>query len=169
LFNTQEEGNIEGDDAYKIIDAVVEQNFNRYASTQILNTSREVIIDNDAVETQQYVSGNGIDIPVSVFKTYINLNNQPGKWESSFDKATLINQEELDCLLDGKNSCLNYLNKFPDNSGLISFTLPNIFDNDKAIIEYYQGPCRGEQGVFIMLEKINEQWMVKEFFTTIVS
>jgi hypothetical protein len=164
-----EEGNIEEEEFYKIIDAVVEQNFNRYVSTQILNTSLEVIIGNDAVEAQQYVSVNDIDIPVSVFETYINSNNQPGKWKSTFDKATLINQEELDCLIDGENSCLNYINKFPESSGRISFTLPTIFDNDKAIIEYYQGPCRGDQGVFVMLEKINEQWMVKEFFTTIVS
>jgi len=88
---------------------------------------------------------------------------------SNFNTAHLISTAEFNCFFSVEyKGWENYYKKYPKSTGIHSFTRPGINDSgNQAIIEYgWQTNYDTGMGYFIILEKENNIWKVKNRFYT---
>lgn len=133
-----EEGNISNEKEYQIINAVIKNNLNHLQSFNILNIPDNMIIGNNEEQVIDYLLSLEVELENELIESYININNKELKWKDFFEKGKLTSEEEKSCFYSNNEfPCESYQKKYPDGSGFLNFTRPAIFEDNKAIIEYY--------------------------------
>ena len=164
-----EEGTVSNIQEYQIIDAVVNDQFSRNDVVHILQETSTALILGDPSETLEYLQQSGADLELDHIIDYQALNMVQEKWNASFENAKLLGGEELDCFQEvTASTCDRYKKKYPNGTGFIKFSRPAVNGNS-AIVEYFKNICGNGIGVFVVLERIDDQWQVKNSFPTIIT
>ena len=158
---------------YEIINTVLDSIYYNYNYIHInQNTDSYVNIEN----LQERLLNHGINIDTLTLQNYKKRNDISYTFANNFNSnnVNLLGKDESECLFTGEDAYAkweNYYKKYNTSSGQYTFKRPGFSTNkNKAIIEYgWRAGADIGEGYVVILEKVNDKWIIVNYFVTWVS
>lgn len=139
-----------------VVEAILDSVYNYPAFAHLSQESG--VFDNT-----DYFQHEFFDLSLEIIEEYRALNRTRFVWGESIESAvTLINQEELICLLgESLDDYLTYFAKYEESEGYFRFGRP-VFEGETALIAFdrYCGSLCGS-GYAATLIKQNDEWLIE--------
>lgn len=155
--------NISNIEDYKIIESVLNKQFN---SSSVFQISQESLSEYLIQDFTPYIDNSPLQLDSTILDNYMTLNSSLFNWGELFsEKQDLRNQEELEChfLGNANDGWTDYYAKYKDSIGYLKFGRPVQNTNGEAIVIYhhYCGIWCAS-GYFASLKKEDGKWVVQE-------
>lgn len=150
---------------YKVINSIIDYYYSDFSFIHIdqeTDSTTSTFIDN----IKSKLASSNIEYDSLTLLDYSIKNRAICYLSESLLKSPikLISHKELNCYFSfQKSGWEKYYQKYPNSFGFLSFSRPGINTQlNKAIVEYgwYNG-YQGGMGYLLLLEKVNNNWIVK--------
>ncbi len=166
-----EDANLTDDLEYEIINTIIDSIYSNVKCMHILQQT-----DSSIWDIKRRLENKNVEIASLMLQDYKDKNNKSYLLSDKFSQKNikLISNDELRCIFsdtDAFASWRNYYKKYNNSFGYCRFNRPGFNTNkNKAIIEYgWRAGADVGEGYVVVLEKLNDRWVIVHYFPTWIS